>query len=721
MYIKIRNCNNFEELEISIVKSATIAKLKKEIEKQLAINSELQRLYFSGKHLEDENTLYDYNIRKNDVIQFMVKSDKMVTENLESPKVDKNKNDVNYEEKKEKEMEIVEDAVSDCYAVGDAVDCVDLKYGAWFEATITRICYKNKKLVYFVKWDLVDYAQPFQVDEDSIRPRACRIIPENDLVVGQKVMINHNLDDASQVGHWYDFEIKRISAAKKNRAFFGTLFLGNNAQSQIYRTVIFNSEVYAIEKPKPLKDRNENDSNFISNIRRIVAPECSKCFDKLDVKCKECGCKVCGGKDNPDQIILCDECEDEYHIGCLTPALPKVPEEDWYCPRCKTDDTEIIKMGEKIKKRQKKNGYKKSYKIMYVKKEKRYPTVRKDHRGPIPGIEVGTTWWNRVKLAEDRVHMPPIAGIHGRESDCAYSIILSGGYGDIDNGIEFIYTGSGGRDVLGNKQNSHQTLTRANKALALNCRAKFNDQEGAVATDWRAGIPVRVVRSYKLSKYSKYAPSEGNRYDGLYKVVKYYPEYDEDGFRLWRYLLRRDDPLPPPWTPEGKRRIAELGLKMRYPDGYEKKNLEKKIEKPEKKLSIRNNANEVKDTQPKKKQKVEPYHLDSNVSELIDKDVVNAKLWQACKSYLASGKACFQNQVSKSLQCVCCHDLVFKPVTTPCAHNICQSCLKKSFVAGVNCCPTCRFKLKKNLKLPINKDLAMILILLFPGYERGRK
>lgn len=151
-------------------------------------------------------------------------------------------------------------------------------------------------------------------------------------------------------------------------------------------------------------------------------------------------------------------------------------------------------------------------------------------------------------MAEDRVHVPPIAGIHGRESDCAYSIILSGGYGDIDNGIEFIYTGSGGRDALGNvlclyimfmcgiwlsitaitivclgnKQNSHQTLTRANKALALNCRAKFNDQEGAVATDWRAGIPVRVVRSYKLSKYSKYAPSEGNRYNYFFDFIHKY-------------------------------------------------------------------------------------------------------------------------------------------------------------------------------------------------------
>lgn len=52
-------------------------------------------------------------------------------------------------------------------------------------------------------------------------------------------------------------------------------------------------------------------------------------------------------------------------------------------------------MGEKMQKRQKKNG---SYKIMYVKRDNHYPTVRKDHRGPIPGIEVGSSWWNRVKV-----------------------------------------------------------------------------------------------------------------------------------------------------------------------------------------------------------------------------------------------------------------------------------------------------------------------------------
>lgn len=52
------------------------------------------------------------------------------------------------------------------------------------------------------------------------------------------------------------------------------------------------------------------------------------------------------------------------------------------------------------------------------------------------------------------------------------------------------------------------------------------------------------------------------RYDGIYKVLKYYPEKGESGFIVWRFLLRRDDPTPAPWTKEGKKRIESLGLTM---------------------------------------------------------------------------------------------------------------------------------------------------------------
>ncbi len=40
-----------------------------------------------------------------------------------------------------------------------------------------------------------------------------------------------------------------------------------------------------------------------------------------------------------------------------------------------------------------------------------------------------------------------------------------------------------------------------------------------LATGVRNSKPVRVVRNYKGQKTSEYAPKEGNRYDGIYKVV----------------------------------------------------------------------------------------------------------------------------------------------------------------------------------------------------------
>lgn len=46
------------------------------------------------------------------------------------------------------------------------------------------------------------------------------------------------------------------------------------------------------------------------------------------------------------------------------------------------------------------------------------------------------------------------------------------------------------------------------------------------------------------------------------QVVKYWPEKGKSGFLVWRYLLRRDDTEPEPWTKEGKDRIRQLGLTM---------------------------------------------------------------------------------------------------------------------------------------------------------------
>jgi hypothetical protein len=54
---------------------------------------------------------------------------------------------------------------------------------------------------------------------------------------------------------------------------------------------------------------------------------------------KDVGCEVCGRDDDDDKMLLCGDgevgCDKGFHIHCLTPALPALPDGHWYCPSCK--------------------------------------------------------------------------------------------------------------------------------------------------------------------------------------------------------------------------------------------------------------------------------------------------------------------------------------------------------------------------------------------------
>ncbi|KAF9101601.1 ubiquitin-like with PHD and RING finger domains 2 [Mortierella sp. GBA35] len=167
--------------------------------------------------------------------------------------------------------------------------------------------------------------------------------------------------------------------------------------------------------------------------------------------------------------------------------------------------------------------------------------------GAIPGVPVGTKWNKRIEVAHAGVHRPPMSGIAGKADVGAESVVLSGGYPeDEDHGLEFTYTGSGGRESGQVEQTRDQELTRANQALAMTCDCPL-DTSGGEAVDWKRSQPIRVVRGYQLGP--PLAPKAGYRYDGIYKLVRYWPETGRAGFRVWRYHMRRDDPEPAPWEP----------------------------------------------------------------------------------------------------------------------------------------------------------------------------
>jgi putative restriction endonuclease len=141
--------------------------------------------------------------------------------------------------------------------------------------------------------------------------------------------------------------------------------------------------------------------------------------------------------------------------------------------------------------------------------------------GEVPGVAPGATFTNRRELHDQNVHRGLVQGI-AVEGSC---IVLNGGYvDDEDLGDVTIYTGEGGNDPNTGAQVADQQLSRGNFALAKN---------------FERGVPVRVVRGPQHR--SIYAPANGYRYDGLFRIARYWEDRGKDGYRIFRYRLERTD------------------------------------------------------------------------------------------------------------------------------------------------------------------------------------
>ncbi|RXM97164.1 E3 ubiquitin-protein ligase UHRF2 [Acipenser ruthenus] len=317
-------------------------------------------------------------------------------------------------------------------------------------------------------------------------------------------------------------------------------------------------------------------------------------------------------------------------------------------------------------------------------------------------------------VSEVGVHRPHVGGIHGRSNDGSYSLVLAGGFEDeVDRGDEFTYTGSGGRDLSGNKRigehSFDQTLTHMNRALALNCDAPLNDKDGAESKNWRAGKPVRVIRSSKGRRISKYAPEEGNRYDGIYKYPEGYLEAMANKVKKDR--TKRNSGKQEK-KEKGEKQVEEKMKKKEEEEEKEKEKEEEEKEKEEEDEEEEEEEEEVVKPEPeaqsngsrkrpqekviqedeipakttKLADKGEAFQLSPQQQWLIKEDCLNKKLWDEALSCLIEG----------------------------------PTCLQRSFRAEVYTCPACRHDLGKDYIMVLNKILQSLLDQFFPGYSKGR-
>ncbi|GAA2694468.1 YDG/SRA domain-containing protein [Streptomyces lunalinharesii] len=150
----------------------------------------------------------------------------------------------------------------------------------------------------------------------------------------------------------------------------------------------------------------------------------------------------------------------------------------------------------------------------------------------MPNAQPGQPFSTRRLAHEAGVHRPLQAGICGTKKAGAESIVVSGGYkDDEDYGDVIVYTGHGGQDGAGNQVSNQSLDDSGNAALVTSCLE---------------GLPVRVIRGWQGE--SAFAPLEGYRYDGLYRVTSYGSKFGIDGFLIWQFRMEAYDGTPMPET-----------------------------------------------------------------------------------------------------------------------------------------------------------------------------
>ncbi|CAM0885462.1 unnamed protein product [Alopecurus aequalis] len=290
-----------------------------------------------------------------------------------------------------------------------------------------------------------------------------------------------------------------------------------------------------------------------------------------------------------------------------------------------------------------------------------FVTIAPDHFGPIPakydpkrnlGVLVGEKWDDRLECRQWGAHFPHVAGIAGQSEHGAQSVALSGGYiDDEDHGEWFLYTGSGGRDLSGNK--------RTNKDQSFD--QKFEKMNAALRLSCLKGYPVRVVRSHK-EKRSSYAPVTGVRYDGVYRIEKCWRKIGVQGtFKVCRYLFVRCDNEPAPWTsdlhgdrPRPLPKIKELQGATDITErkgspswDYDEKEGWKWVKPPPISKKPAQTGNAETDKELRKTQRRAHLSVDE--------------------------------RLKKEFGCSICRSVIKEPLTTPCAHNFCKTCLLGAF------------------------------------------
>lgn len=89
---------------------------------------------------------------------------------------------------------------------------------------------------------------------------------------------------------------------------------------------------------KEIQDRLYEEYLSKKEEKFLLLKHKSMCQKTLIIDCKRC--EICLGVEDNKRTILCDLCEDAFHLTCL--GKTKVPDERFYCPTCLDENSDKL-------------------------------------------------------------------------------------------------------------------------------------------------------------------------------------------------------------------------------------------------------------------------------------------------------------------------------------------------------------------------------------------
>jgi hypothetical protein len=86
-----------------------------------------------------------------------------------------------------------------------------------------------------------------------------------------------------------------------------------------------NGELNSLRNGDLLEEEDDNDDDYTPQRKAKTVAQC-----QVEYK----PCVTCSLTDRPELLLLCEDCDDAYHLECVKPELLSIPDDDWYCPLC---------------------------------------------------------------------------------------------------------------------------------------------------------------------------------------------------------------------------------------------------------------------------------------------------------------------------------------------------------------------------------------------------